>query len=218
MSPAKRLDLARLGTRWGLRDAIAPGAPLEAHALDRAFGRRAPRLLDIGVGNGSATVAWARYHPEADVLAIELHQPGLVQLLRDLDAGAAPNVRVLEVDVTEIITTLEPHVIDHVRVLFPDPWPKRRHHYRRLIDPWFVGRVADLLPAGGTLHVATDHEDYAEHTRAVLAAEVRFEPRPESPELNTDWRSTRPERPVTAYEQRGLTSGRRITDLVVHRR
>ncbi len=217
MTPIKRRELDRLGARWGLLTRTVVDA-VSKDGLEQAFGRRAPRLLDIGVGNGLATVAWARSNPGHDVLAVELHQPGLVRLLRDLDAGAATNVRAIEADVTVVIDALEPDTFDQVRVLFPDPWPKRRHRDRRLVEPRFVRKVADLLVVGGTFHMATDHADYADQARGAIDSEGRFSPHPDGPECGPTWRSARPERPVTAYEGRGLAEGRTITDLVALRR
>lgn len=204
MTPARVRVLAELGPRWMLDPADAA----RRDALDRAFGRRAPRLLDVGVGNGVATRAWAAEHPDHDVVALDLHRPGLARLVADLDAGGPPNVRVVDGDVEVLLAAAEPGCFDAVRVLFPDPWPKRRHVERRLVDAAFVARVAALLPPGGTLHVATDWPDYAEQIRAALASEAAFGPVAEG----------RPPRPVTTYERRGIEAGRPVADLVVTRR
>lgn len=220
MTDARWAALAELGPRWGIeRD---ESGAVTGDALDRAFGRRAPRLLDIGVGTGEASQAWAGAHPDHDVLALEVHRPGLAQLLQRLDVDGPPNLRVLEADATRVLRDLLGPVPDDgepgrgvatrftaVRVLFPDPWPKARHVGRRLVDPSFVGQIATLLPPGGTLHVATDWEDYAAQVREVVGAEPRFELDPAAP---------RPPRPVTTYEQRGLDAGRLVTDLVATRR
>lgn len=217
MSEAKRDALSTLAPRWSVTE------PLRAPTLDVAFGRAAPRLLDVGVGTGEATRDWAARHPDHDVVAVELHRPGLARLLRALAEEGPPNVRVLEADVTALVADLAalavpgsgdaagspPPVVHAVRVLFPDPWPKRRHRHRRLVDAAFVTAVADLLPVGGWLHLATDWDDYALQMREAL----RHEPR-----LVVDLDGGRPERPVTTYEGRGLAAGRHITDLVAHRR
>ncbi len=249
MSDAKRDALATLAPTWSVT------SPLRAAALDAAFGRAAPRLLDIGVGTGEATLHWAAHHPDHDVIAVELHRPGLARLLQRLATDGPANVRVLEADVTTVIADLAEladqtgsaasgtgarpavPVVHAVRVLFPDPWPKRRHRHRRLVDRSFVSAVADLLPAGGWLHLATDWDDYALQMRLALLHEPRLvidldaeasgagrtvpEPgRPEDvdPDDPPTWASARPERPVTTYEGRGVDAGRRITDLVAHRR
>ncbi len=222
MSDAKREALTTLGPRWQ----IDPATVADPAALDAAFGRAAPRLLDIGVGTGTATRAWALAHPDHDVVAVELHRPGIARLLTDLDAGGPATVRVVEADVTALLSDARPGCFAAVRVLFPDPWPKRRHVDRRLVDPGFVHRVVDLLPAGGTVHLATDWADYAAQMRAALATDPRLAPRVEpagsGPDGDgsgdgpdgDDWCSARPPRPATTYEQRGLDAGRTIVDLV----
>ncbi|QXC59568.1 hypothetical protein KSP35_14370 [Aquihabitans sp. G128] len=241
MSEAKRESLARLAPRW-LVDPVEISRP--GH-LDAAFGRAAPRLLDIGGGTGEATRAWAAENPDHDVVALELHRPGIVRLLRVLDAEGPANVRVAEADATVVLDALEPGAFASIRALFPDPWPKRRHVGRRLVDPGFVATVVGLLPVGGTLHLATDWADYADQMRTSLATDLRLDvevvlgapagevtrvpvaevgslvPAPaavpgEAPGP-PPWRSPRPPRPVTAYEQRGIDAGREIVDLVAHR-
>jgi tRNA (guanine-N7-)-methyltransferase len=183
--------LADAGPRW----IAAPGSPLPSQR---------PLLVDLGVGNGAATRAWAESHPDAQVLAVELHRPGLAKLVAALDADGPPNVLVLEADALAVLAELDPGSVDAVRVLFPDPWPKRRHLERRLVDGAFVARIAELLVPGGRFEVATDWEDYADHVREVTAAEPRLQPAHPA---------QRPPRPVTAYEQRGVDAGRRVTDL-----
>jgi tRNA (guanine-N7-)-methyltransferase len=203
-SAAKEAALRDLAPRWGM-----PGdGPIDAARLLGAFGTSGPLLVDIGVGDGRATRAWGLARPEARVLALELHRPGLARLLEDLERDGPPNVRVLEADALEVCAQLEPASVAAVRVLFPDPWPKRRHVERRLVDRAFATRVADLLEPGGTLQLATDWADYAEHMRTMVATERRLEP----VEL-----AGRPDRPVTAYERRGIEAGRTIVDLCYRR-
>lgn len=199
-SPAKVAALRDLGPRWMLP---AEG-PWHREALGAAFGGDGPLLVDVGVGDGRATRAWATEHPEARVLALELHRPGIAALLAALEEGGPPNVRVVEADALAVLGALDAGAVDAVRLLFPDPWPKRRHVKRRMVDRAFVGRVAELLVPGGELHVATDWDDYAEHVRTTVATEQRLAPEPEA---------ARPPRPVTAYEARGQRAGRTITDL-----
>ena len=237
MTEARRAALDRLGPRYGL----PIGARLDAASLDARFGRRAPRLLDIGVGNGTATLAWAEAHPDRDVVAVELHRPGIAFLLRAIEEAGLTNVAVLEADVTTLLPphasgaggrAWEPGAVDEVRILFPDPWPKARHRRRRLVDEAFVAAVCDRLPLGGRLHLATDWLDYADQVRAALATEPRLAPRVDhddgpvpgdapvrrvAAEPPRRWRSERPDRPVTAYERRGLDAGRPITDLLATR-
>lgn len=205
MTAARHATLAHLGPTWMLEppDAASP------EALSRAFSRTAPRLLDIGAGNGEAARAWAEANPDHDVVAVDLHRPGLARLVRDLEERGPANVRAVEADALALLVAAPPATFTVIRVLFPDPWPKRRHVGRRLVDPTFVRLAADHLPAGGTLHLATDWDDYAQQMRSCLATDARL-----VPEASTD----RPERPVTAYERRGLDAGRSITDLVARRR
>lgn len=242
MSEGKRRILAEAGPRWSVP------TPLRAELLAETFGRDAPRLLDVGVGTGEATVNWAEAHPTHDVVAVELNRPSMARLLADLEERNLPNVRLLEADVTELVADLanlandnRPPVIHAVRVLFPDPWPKRRHLQRRLVDQSFVAAVADLLPVGGWLHLATDWDDYALQMRAALCREPRLtidldrsldltattepdqldpdqlDPARWNPTDPPRWQSRRPDRPVTTYEGRGLLAGRHITDLLAHR-
>jgi tRNA (guanine-N7-)-methyltransferase len=211
MTDAKRQQLVDLAPRW----AVDPGGPWTVDHLASAFGRRAPLHLDIGVGDGAATRAWAEATPEADVLAVELHRPGTARLLGELESDGPPNVRVAMADATTVLAEVDPASIAHVRVLFPDPWPKRRHVERRLVDRPFIVAVVRALAPGGTLHLATDWSDYAEQMRTVVAGEPRLVARPDRTEGDGGpWRSARPARPVTAYERRGLDAGRTITDLV----
>lgn len=204
-SEAKRTALAELGPRW----AIPAAGPWTEAALQERFGGDGPLLLDIGVGDGAATVAWARARPDARVLAIEVHRPGLAKLLTELDARGPANVRVADADALEVLAALAPGSVAAVRLLFPDPWPKRRHVARRMVDRAFAVQVADRLVPGGRFELATDWDDYAEHARTMVAAEPRLEPvHP----------ATRPDRPETAYERRGRLAGRHITDLAWARR
>lgn len=226
MTAAKKTVLASLGPRW-----TVGGNGWDGPELDRHFGRRASRLLDIGPGDGVAARAWAAEHPDWDVIAVEVHRPGLARLVSDLDASGPANVGVAEVDVTQLVDGLLGLGSVHaVRILFPDPWPKRRHHQRRLVDAAFLGRVADLLPPGGWVHVATDWADYADQVRAAVATEPRLQPSelaggvadPVTGDVALAfaaeaWRSTRPERPPTPYERRGLAAGRCVTDLIARR-
>lgn len=220
MSDAKRSVLHELGPRW----LVMPEATTSIGGLAVAFGREAPLLVDLGGGTGEATRAWAADHPDHDVLAIELHRPGIVRLVRDLAVTGPSNVRVVEADGTAVLASWSAGGLSGLRALFPDPWPKRRHVGRRLVDPGSVRRATDLLLPGGTLHLATDWDDYADQMRSALVTEPRLQVAADEWVDAADsvtpprWRSTRPPRPVTAYEQRGLDAGRSITDLVAHRR
>ena len=219
MTPAKHAELARLLTT-GL-DAPSASRPWGIATLDEAFGRVAPRLLDVGTGTGEATLAWAAAHSDRDVVAVEVHQPGLLALLRALRADGPGNVRVVEADVTELIEHTAGEAFVQVRVLFPDPWPKRRHVGRRLVDPAFLRRATDLVGVGGTVHLATDSDDYAAQMRSCVAGEHRLQlvldEQITSVDRSGDRSAPASTRPVTTYEQRGLDAGRTVTDLVARR-
>lgn len=205
MSDAKLAALAELAPRYGVE--LDAAVPL-ADRLDAAFGRSTDRLLDVGVGNGVATLAWAADHPDRDVVAVELHRPSVALTLTAVaDAGLA-NVRVVEVDVRELLAGAAVGAVHDVRLLFPDPWPKRRHLERRLVDGPFVAALAEVLPVGGTLHVGTDWPDYARQVVAAVTADGRFA---------VAAAAERPPRPVTTYEAIGVAAGRPITDVVATR-
>lgn len=196
--------------RFGRDLAELPEGPLDTRAW---FGRRAPLVLEIGSGMGESTAIMAAAAPDLDHLAVEVYRPGLAQLLaRIVDRGIA-NLRLLRGDaVTLLERHLPPGSLRGIRVLFPDPWPKRKHHKRRLIEPGFVSLAASRLEPGATLHLATDCDDYAEQMLAVCEAEPAlrnaagggFAPRP-------GWR------PVTKFEQRAHDEDRAVRDLAFRR-
>jgi tRNA (guanine-N7-)-methyltransferase len=180
--------------------------------LDRAFGRRAPRVLEIGFGMGETTAQIAAAHPEIDYLGIEVHTPGVGGLLKQLDERALANVRLIQHDAVEVLTyMLAPSSLEGVHIFFPDPWPKKRHHKRRLVQPPFVALLAERMKPGASLHIATDWGDYAEQIRAVLSAEPLL--------ANTALAyGERPgHRPLTRFESRGLKLGHRVWDIVFRR-
>ncbi|MCY7365340.1 MAG: tRNA (guanosine(46)-N7)-methyltransferase TrmB [Frankiaceae bacterium] len=194
--------LARLLPRYG----VDPDAPLDPVAT---FGRRAPLVVEIGSGMGEATAAMAAADPGRDVLAVEVHTPGLGNLLRLVEAAGLTNVRVVEADAREVLRDLlTPGSVDEVRVFFPDPWPKARHAKRRLVSAAFADLVAERLRPGGRLHVATDWPAYADGATAVLAAHPAYDV------VSRE----RGARPITRFEQRGTDAGRASADLVARRR
>jgi tRNA (guanine-N7-)-methyltransferase len=196
--------LAQLWPAYGLRVIDGDRTPLDLAAL---FGRDAPRVLEIGFGMGEATAALAAADPERDYLAVEVHTPGignLLALVRDL---GLTNVRVAHGDAVQLVHRVAPGVLDALHVFFPDPWPKARHHKRRLIQPGNVRLLSRRLRPGGMLHCATDWPDYAAGMRTVLEAEPGLRKLPAS----------RGRRPVTRYEQRAMDAGRPITELVFAR-
>lgn len=179
--------------------------------LDRIFGRRAPRVLDIGSGMGDTTASMAARHPENDYLALEVHLPGVGALVRRAAAQGLRNLRVMRADAQDVISRrLAAESLDEAWVLFPDPWLKRRQHKRRLVNTGFAHTIAARLKPNGRLYLATDLPELGEHMRAAcdaepalvnLAGPERFAPRPA-------WR------PVTKFELRGLKLGHTLRDLV----
>jgi tRNA (guanine-N7-)-methyltransferase len=207
MSPAQQRALDQLLPRYGLPFARTP--------LDwqHVFGRAAPVVLEIGFGMGETTVEIAAAHPERDFVGIEVHAPGVGSLLREVDGRGLANVRVIRHDAVEVVDAMIPlGSLAGIHVFFPDPWPKKRHHKRRLLRPDFVHALALRLAPGGYLHVATDWSDYAEEMLATLGAErllvntvQGFAPRPES-------------RPQTKFERRGKRLGHPVFDLFFTRK
>jgi tRNA (guanine-N7-)-methyltransferase len=181
--------------------------------LDQIFGRSAPRFLEIGFGMGETTAAIAQAHPQYDYLAIEVHTPGVGSLLKQLEALGLTNVRIVQHDVVEVLQQMLPSdCLDGVHIFFPDPWPKARHHKRRLIQPEFIALLGEHLKHGGYIHAATDWENYAGQILEVLSNEpqlantaVDYAPRPEY-------------RPLTKFEQRGLRLGHGVWDLVFQKK
>ena len=179
--------------------------------LEGLFGRDAPKVLEIGFGMGDTTAAMAAADPDRDYLAVEVHTPGIGNLLTLIGDRGLINVRVAHGDAMELVRKLPVGSLDAVHVFFPDPWPKARHHKRRLIQPANVALLRDRLRAGGTLHCATDWAHYAEAMADTLDADPGlvnahegFAPRPAH-------------RPETKFERRGVSSGREIFDLVYRR-
>ena len=177
--------------------------------LGDLFGREAPVVLEIGFGNGDTLVEQAASTPDHDFLGIEVHEPGVGHcLIRAREAGVT-NLRLMVHDAIEVLDNAIPSAsLSRINLYFPDPWPKKRHHKRRIVQPAFLETCADRLAAGGALHVATDWPGYAEHIDETLAASPRFR--------CTERRvhdGDRPfERPVTKFERRGLRHGHRIHD------
>jgi tRNA (guanine-N7-)-methyltransferase len=180
--------------------------------LARLFGRAAPKILEIGFGMGETTAAIAQQHPENDYLGVEVHSPGVGSLLARIAELHLENIRIIQHDAVEVIEHMVvPAALDGVHVFFPDPWPKKRHHKRRLIQAPFVARLVSRMKAGAVLHACTDWEDYAEQMLEVLSAEPGLE--------NTvSGYADRPDtRPQTKFERRGLALGHRVWDLVFRR-
>ncbi|MGV9676135.1 tRNA (guanosine(46)-N7)-methyltransferase TrmB [Nocardia sp. NPDC003482] len=189
--------------------------------LDTAawFGREAPLIVEIGCGTGTATAAMAQAEPQFDLLGIEVYKPGLAQLVHRIEREGIENIRLLRGDAVDVLENMiADNSLTGVRVFFPDPWPKARHHKRRLLQPATMTLIANRLRPGGVLHVATDHPGYAEHIAAVGAEE------PQLIGLNTaaggddeTFRATAPigfDRPVTKFEGKAHRAGSAITELI----
>lgn len=202
----------RSWTRFGrdVRDVVSGAAPYDPPAW---FGRRAPLVLEIGSGMGESTAALAAADPDRDHLAVEVFEPGLAQLLMRIEDAGLTNVALLRGDALALLRECVPAAsLDAVRIFFPDPWPKRRHRKRRLVQPDVVALVASRLAGGGTLHLATDWEDYAVQMRAVCDAHPLLE------SCSADGWLPRPAwRPVTKFEFRAREEGRDVRELLYRR-
>ena len=184
-------------------------APLDWAA---AFGRQAPSLLEIGFGMGQATAEIARQHPKNNYLGVEVHTPGVGALLKRIGELGLENLRVVQHDAVEVLRDMQPEAsLDGIHIFFPDPWHKKRHHKRRLIQPDFVAQLVSRLKPGGYLHLATDWENYAEQMLAVLSAN------PHLRNTASDYAPRPAYRPLTKFEQRGLRLGHGVWDLVFTR-
>jgi tRNA (guanine-N7-)-methyltransferase len=205
---ARHFDaMARLWPAFGLT--ITAGPVLDTGAL---FGRQAPVVLEIGSGMGEATAEMAAADPGRDYLAVEVHTPGIANLLALIDDAGLTNVRVAHGDALELVSQqLAAGSLDAVHAFFPDPWPKARHHKRRLIQPAHVALLRSRLAPGGTLHCATDWAGYAEAMLDTLTADPGL--------VNAhDGYAPRPaHRPHTKFERRGVEAGRPVYDLEFRR-
>jgi len=193
------------------------GLAAQAGAIDfnAVFARTAPRMLEIGFGAGEALLAFAQRHPEMDCVGIEVHRPGVGHLLLGVEAAGLTNVRVIDRDAVEVIRTeIPPASIALVHIFFPDPWHKKRHHKRRLIQPPFAAALARIIEPGGVLRLATDWEHYTLQMREVLDASPDF--------INAagtnGFMPRNEERPLTRFERRGHRLGHGVWDLEYRRR
>ena len=199
---------------WPQIGTEARDADARPTVLDTAqwFGRRAPLILEIGCGTGTSTAAMAQEEPDLDVIAVEVYKKGLGQLLGAIDRDGIPNIRLVRGDGVDVLEhSLTTGSLTGVRVFFPDPWPKARHHKRRLLQPETMALIADRLRSGGILHAATDHMGYAEHIAEVGDAE----PRLRRVGMNEDLPIS-VARPETKYERKAL-AGPVVTELLWER-
>ncbi|WP_024286067.1 tRNA (guanosine(46)-N7)-methyltransferase TrmB [Cellulomonas sp. KRMCY2] len=214
LGPARLDALETLWPRLGfsVHDEATGPAPLTADGLldtVTLFGRRAPLVLEVGSGMGETVVAMAVADPVRDYLAVEAHLPGIAHLLGLIDRRGLTNLRVAHGDALELVRRrIAPGGLDAVHVFFPDPWPKAKHHKRRLIAPAHVALLRSRLRPGGTLHCATDWAPYAVAMLETLAAD------PELVNTHAGYAPRPAHRPVTKFERRGLALGHEIADLV----
>ncbi|HYB83272.1 MAG TPA: tRNA (guanosine(46)-N7)-methyltransferase TrmB [Mycobacterium sp.] len=218
LSAAQRQTWERLWPELGLSVGAGCGAepgqarpPLDTRAW---FGRQAPVVLEIGCGSGTSTLEMARTEPDVDVIAVEIYRRGLAQLLCAIDREQIGNIRLIRGNAIDVLEHLiAPGSLTGVRVFFPDPWPKARHHKRRFLQPHTVGLIADRLLPGGVLHVATDHWGYAEQIAEVGMGESRLcrvGPGSRLP-ISTV-------RPITKYETKAHQAGSAVTEFIWKRR
>jgi len=206
MTDAQRAARDRLLSQFGL--------PYTAQLLDfdTVFGRRAPRVLEIGFGMGETTAEIAADHSAIDYLGIEVHGPGIGSMLRQIEARTLTNIRVIQHDAVEVVTAMIPeHSLSGIHIFFPDPWPKKRHHKRRIVQVPFMRLLASRLAHDGYLHLATDWEEYAQWMLEILV---------QVPALRNiaEGYAPRPEyRPLTKFERRGLKLGHAVHDIVYRR-
>lgn len=210
LTPGQQRAIDTLGPRYLLDAALH--APLSFPEL---FGRQAPVTLEIGFGDGESLITQALGHPERDFIGIEVHRPGVGHLLQQIEHHHLTNLRVFNADAVEVLEQCIPdEALDTVQIFFPDPWHKKRHHKRRLIQPDFIARLAPKIAKEGRLHLATDWTEYAEHMREVMESSPDF--------INayspSAW-APRPEgRPETKFERRGQRLGHGVRDLLFYRR
>lgn len=208
LSGAQHQTWERLWPTLGITvDTDGPPGPLDTGAW---FGRQAPVVLEIGCGSGTSTLAMAKEEPGIDVVAVEIYRRGLAQLLSAIDREQVGNIRLLRGNAIDVLDRLiAPGSLTGVRVFFPDPWPKARHHKRRFVQPSTIGLIADRLLPGGVLHVATDHPGYAEHIEEVGDAEPRLSrvgPGSRLPISVT--------RPITKYETKAHDAGSIVNEFI----
>ena len=204
ITPAQALALKELWPRYGLEYSKA------VLNLDQVFGRAAPRVLEIGFGNGETLLREAAENPESDYIGVEVHEPGIGHCLINASRAKLTNLRVIRHDAIEVLEhQVEDEALSRVILLFPDPWPKKRHHKRRIVQAEFLHLVATKLAVGGTMFIATDWENYADYIDDLVAA---------SPDFTIAERYIHSgshdslDREQTKFERRGLREGHRIRD------
>ncbi len=203
ISNAQRRACEQLLPRYGI--------PFGEYKLDleQVFNRKAPKILEIGFGMGETTATIAKSNPDSDFLGLEVHTPGVGSLLNRIEQLDLTNLRIIQHDAVAVLRFMIPvQCLDGVHIFFPDPWPKARHHKRRLIQPELVSNLCERLKSGSYLHIATDWEEYAVQILQTLQQESQL--------LNTatDFAPRPSYRPLTKFEQRGLKLGHGVWDLI----
>ncbi len=208
LTPSQQRAIAELWPQFGV--------DFEPHLLnfETLFGRAAPRVLEIGFGNGESLVQLARDDPASDFLGIEVHDPGIGHCLIAAQEAGISNLRLISYDAIDVLQLHIPcDSLSRINLYFPDPWPKKRHHKRRIVQADFIGLGADRLESSGSLHIATDWANYAEHIDEVLKDSSRF--------ICTERRKHDGDNPLarsaTKFERRGLRQGHQIWDWKFHR-
>ncbi len=177
------------------------------------FGRTAPTVLEIGFGMGESSAAIAAELPDQNFLGVEVHTPGVGSLLKQIGERGLTNVRIIQHDAVEVLARqIAPSSLAGIHIFFPDPWPKKRHHKRRLIQPGFVHELALRLAPAGYLHLATDWQEYAEQMLAVLQGEALLD------NTAADYAPRPAYRPLTSFERKGLAKGHGVWDLLFRKR
>ncbi len=181
--------------------------------LDEVFGRAGEKYLEIGFGMGETTAHIAAAHRDCDYLAIEVHTPGVGALLKTIGEDAIGNIRIVKYDAVEVLDNMiAPETFHGAHIFFPDPWPKKRHHKRRLIQPPFVALLASKLKPGGYLHIATDWKEYAQQILSVLSMEPALQ------NTATEYAPRPDYRPLTKFEARGVRLGHGVWDIVFRKK
>lgn len=206
VSPAQQRAVKELLPRFGISYAN------RKLNLDQVFDRHAPKILEIGFGMGDSTAAIAQAHPEIDYIALEVHTPGVGNLLKLIESQQISNIRIMQHDAVEVLRDMiADEILDGVHIFFPDPWHKARHNKRRLIQSPFIVKLLQKIKPGGYIHVATDWEDYAQQILEVLSNEPLLE------NTAADYAPRPSYRPLTKFEQRGLKLGHGVWDIVFRR-
>lgn len=206
LSAAQERAITTLMPKWGV-------SYQDSHVdLNQVFNREAPKILEIGFGMGVATAEIAKNLPESDFLGVEVHGPGVGNLLKLIEESEISNLRIIRHDAVEVVECMLPEgSLDGIHIFFPDPWHKKRHNKRRLIQPHFVDKLLPRLKVGGYIHLATDWEEYAQQMLEVLNAYPQLE------NTASDFAPKPDYRPLTKFEARGIKLGHGVWDLVFKR-